>query len=401
MSHLQGKLIDKLHSVNKAQGKFDNVWGSLNLLRACKEYAGLEHYDVSDVNPGKCVLSKGQSLKVSGRALIHNPQFLRFDPNATVAFDSNNISCYKLSNVAVSNWYDFHVVWDSNGINQAASSSVWPLLQNIKTPLYDIAYPDFISPDDITIDLVDSAFLLASDTTPSNYCHFVADVLPMLSFLEDICEDEVHIISPVMQPLPYENTFIDSFNERKNRTWISIQNGNLLRVKNLYYLRYTGGVHPFFNCSSWAIDFVRSLMSGKYLPTQLTKDYLLINRKRRRVLNLTELLDNLSISSTCTYVENFEDFSVEEQITLFASHKHIICPHGAALTNIVFKSRFPLCVTEIVPLGSGMATFARLSNKLGIKHRVYGCKSIITDHPNYPDAILDIDEFIKFISSDS
>jgi hypothetical protein len=117
------------------------------------------------------------------------------------------------------------------------------------------------------------------------------------------------------------------------------------------------------------------------LELQSPQQYILfVNRSNnRRIVNyeeaielihkvLNELIQNFNFLKKLKlkYINNFSEYSPEEQAILVKNSAIIISPHGAQLTNLIFgKSKI---ILEIFPYGFFDNPYINISNKLGNTH---------------------------------
>lgn len=399
MTALQARLLEALRSENIRLGLPANVWGRNNLQEAAYRNA------ITKTGERALEASTNQSIEsirtlpryAVSSANIVNKDLLRFNANGSreAAWGNDGRVELKLAkNVTVHNWNDFHIVNQVGLIVPDASSSAWPLflsgIQGIDTFL--------VTQDELIT--VDTAFMMASDLPPGNFCHFLADALPKLSFADDLMIKPT-IISPIMVGHAYEKQAIELISKTKGYRFLTLDPGSRISVANLYYLSHPGDIHPFFACSGWSIDWLRSLYHGTVCNNGATsiRDYLVIGRSRRKILNEIDVVERLSRLGSLTYIPDLGSLDLLEQIRLFRSHRHIIAPHGAALTLLAFKHDYPISCTEVFAEGNGMATFARISHKYNIQHNIYATSRVESEHPNYPDMKPDARELVSLIHS--
>ena len=90
-----------------------------------------------------------------------------------------------------------------------------------------------------------------------------------------------------------------------------------------------------------------------------------LNAKRRRIENEAEI---------CALVERYgfevvdtEGMTVDDQIRLFASARHVVAPHGAGLVNLLYARRCD-SVTELLQAGNYNQCMFRICQAKGIAH---------------------------------
>ena len=92
--------------------------------------------------------------------------------------------------------------------------------------------------------------------------------------------------------------------------------------------------------AAWVFQYIRDEFINKQaLDDQVNSPYVYISRSRadrRQILNETDLLDALKPYGFQPFF--LEELSFSEQVSLFATAKCIVAPHGAGLTNLIFSS---------------------------------------------------------------
>lgn len=140
----------------------------------------------------------------------------------------------------------------------------------------------------------------------------------------------------------------------------------------------------------WVIDFLRTTFL-KESPAPTKRIYISRSQaKRRRLLNEeTALVLLQKYGFTSVHLENMP---VEEQAALFASATHIVAPHGAALTNLVFAS--PGCqVIEFFHPGHLITCYEVLAEVMHIPHS----SLLLKDEGGCLDGTIDIAELEKVL----
>lgn len=284
----------------------------------------------------------------------------------------------------VRNWFGYHVVTSGGAVVSEASSAYWPVM--------GLGFPE---PHDTTsVGSVPELFLGVDDVDTLNYCHFVCDILPKFSLANDACPALPILLDAPR--LPYHHDLLPLAARRNQAALHSLEPGESLEVERLYYVDRSRARHPFFHCSSWAIDYVRSLVPvvGEPAPAG---SILYVSRERRRVLAEDTVLAGLrSTGLSVTVVGGLETLTVPEQARLFSSHTLVMGPHGAAFTNVVFRDEGPSSLLEVVTRGNGTPAFALISAALHIDHHSIVATEVITDHPNYPDLDVDADALVTY-----
>jgi hypothetical protein len=85
-------------------------------------------------------------------------------------------------------------------------------------------------------------------------------------------------------------------------------------------------------------------------------------------------------------------------------HGHPIVPlepglmgrHGAGFTHRLFAGEAPQVALKLMAEGNGSLTFALISSRLGIDHRIHVAKSAARGNgPNYPDLEVDVEAVLE------
>jgi Glycosyltransferase 61 len=166
-----------------------------------------------------------------------------------------------------------------------------------------------------------------------NYYHWMLDIMPRLSLLEQHEElQSIPLIVP-KQLKPFQKESLQMAGVSSER--IIEFDGSFCQVDKLYYLSSLGDTG---NPSPYDVLSLRKLFLDKHAYSQPpSSEYLYITRrdaKYRRILEeqkLTEYLQSIGFEVVC-----LSDLSFAEQIQKFNRAKIIIAPHGAALANMVF-----------------------------------------------------------------
>lgn len=286
----------------------------------------------------------------------------------------------------VRNWFGYHVVTSGGSVVSEASSAYWPAL--------GLGFPE---PHGTTsAGSVPELFLGVDDVDTRNYCHFVCDILPKFSLASD-AGSALPVLLDAPR-LPYHHDLLPLAARRNQAELHSLEPGESLEVEYLYYVNRSRARHPLFHCSSWAIDYVRSLVAvgGEPAPAG---SILYISRERRQVLAEDAVLAGLRATDLqVTVVGGLEALTVVEQARLFSSHSLVMGPHGAAFTNVVFRDEGPSSLLEVVTRGNGTPAFALMSAALNIDHHSVVATEVITDHPNYPDLDVDVDALVGYVT---
>jgi hypothetical protein len=376
MPNLRSFALRALRQFNSQNGITTRVSGKsaqdaslqvAKLLGTKIRYAGpLSHVTIS---------SRSTPFDTGCKPLLLGKKEHMFPIRSSLRKDIETISLRRYSNLTVHNWMDFYIVTNKDGIVKELSSAYAPLAL---TNLCPGSKMDLTVPPQAR---VDNLYLWAADCDFSNYCHFMYDYLPQLSFLRDI-DLRIEILMP--EPSMEFHALCGKLFSRK---WSSfrLRHGESVLVSNLYSLS-PRILHPLFRCSWWAIDYLCSKIAAP--PSTQQGEVLYVSRSRRVARNEGKLLDAIRANGIRVDTVKLENLEISEQIVLFRSYRALLGVHGAGFTNIVFGQNSIKKVLEILPMGVGTPAFAMVSSRLDIDHAIIGVDPIPTAHPNHPDSFL-------------
>lgn len=165
-----------------------------------------------------------------------------------------------------------------------------------------------------------------------NYFHWMFDVLPRLAMLH---WSGIPYSSIIMNPNPY-GPFVE-------QTWsmLGIEESMVIRTNPEAYIQADRLLVPSLMMNShypeWATHTLRNLLLPHKASGLHTPDRIYISRNKassRRVVNEEEVIHSLEAFGIVPIY--LEDWTVAQQIQLFASAKIIVGPHGAGLANLAF-----------------------------------------------------------------
>ena len=223
------------------------------------------------------------------------------------------------------------------------------------------------------------SFLITSHKSAFNFYHFLIDFLPRMSILEKSTRKG----SPFMFS-PHREVFQDQA--------MSL----LLGKKYPIYEESSGSL--LLECGVMsrmtkldAVDFYRERSSHVVAASDVKRIYVARrNASWRRIINETDLepiLQKLGFK----IIYN-EDFSLEEQISLFKSADFVCGPHGAGLTNIVFckknTSVLEIIMEERFPVG---AVFWELACAAELDYHILPATRVPVDESHLIDGNMYVD----------
>jgi capsular polysaccharide biosynthesis protein len=200
---------------------------------------------------------------------------------------------------------------------------------------------------------IDATVLLLDSIFHGVYYHWLFDVISkILLVLREEIPFEVILIPEPNRKFQMELTRIFG----GTVPIIRAKNEDILISKALSVSKMTSGTTPL----PWTLFQLNKAIKTSDLVSSYRKIY--ISRSRainRRVTNEPEIKDVLVRHGF--QIVHLEDFSVAEQISIFAGVEAIIAPHGSGLSNLVFSLAQPK-VLELTGPRCGETCFVRLAH---------------------------------------
>lgn len=222
-----------------------------------------------------------------------------------------------------------------------------------------------------------------------NYFHWLYDVLPRMQMLQNI-EHPYH--SLVMNPNPY-GAFVE-----ETLAMLDISESLIIRTHANLNIQADRLIVPSIMMNShyppWTTFSLRNLLLPKRDRTFTVPERVYISRKKssvRKIINENEVircLERYRFVPIC-----LEDWTVAQQIQLFASARAIAGPHGAGLANLAFCQE-GIQVIEIFHSRHVVPTYWMISNHNKLDYyMLYGQEpaTISTRFPGFEDYFVDID----------
>jgi capsular polysaccharide biosynthesis protein len=204
------------------------------------------------------------------------------------------------------------------------------------------------------------------------------------------------VIEPPSEP--FQRELLAMVSERYGHPVVPLEAGLELAVERLFYLRRAGHTHPLLRCSGLAMGWMRQLLNVRPQPAP-PGSMLYVRRQRRRVVNEEALIGALQRQSPrLQVVDSMDSLAVREQAELVGRHALLLGPHGAAFTHLLFASSAPQRAVELMAEGNGTLSFALISSRLGIDHRIHVADALPSPNgPNYPDLRVDPDRVLTLL----
>ncbi|WP_418038003.1 glycosyltransferase family 61 protein [Paenibacillus xylanilyticus] len=190
-----------------------------------------------------------------------------------------------------------------------------------------------------------------------NYFHWLYDVLPRLGMLRILNIPFQYLI---MNPNPH-GTFV-----KETLSMFGVSESSVIRTGDDREIRADRLVVPSVMMNSHYPPWTTSILRTFMLPGRDTAAHspsrIFISRSKasvRHIINegeVVRLLEAYGFILVC-----LEDWSIAQQIQLFASAKAIVSPHGAGLSNLAFCEKGTL-VVEIFHIRHVVPTYWMISN---------------------------------------
>ncbi|MEK4436586.1 glycosyltransferase family 61 protein [Paenibacillus sp. FSL K6-2862] len=217
-----------------------------------------------------------------------------------------------------------------------------------------------------------------------NYFHWLYDVLPRLGMLQIL---NVPFQSLIMNPNP-SASFVE-----ETLLMFGVSESCVIRTGDNREIQADRLVVPSLMMNShyppWATSVLRMFMLPGRDTTLHSPERIFISRSKasaRRIANEGEvirLLEAYGFVSVC-----LEDWSIAQQVQLFASSKAIVSPHGAGLANLAFCMEGTL-VVEIFHIRHVVPTYWMISNHNKLDYyMMYG-----QDDGTTPDRFSGLEDF--------
>lgn len=239
---------------------------------------------------------------------------------------------------------------------------------------------------------INDSIVILSDTSDSNYFHWLLDALPRLHLLE--------VVGISLADIPYIG-IVSRNNSFRQETlaMLRINPNKIIELKKYPHIKAKKLIVPSFpgqtgNPPAWSCRFLRSQLlpyaAPKCSTQNLRRIYISRNDARyRRVTNepeIVEILQGLGFE-----LVKLQFLSVTEQISLFLNAEVVISPHGAGLANVVFCRPGTKVIELFAPSYVNVCYWA-LSQQVDVDYYY------LIGEGNLPATLLDIYESRKNIS---
>ncbi|MGN7413048.1 glycosyltransferase family 61 protein [Paenibacillus sp. SAF-068] len=229
-----------------------------------------------------------------------------------------------------------------------------------------------------------------------NYFHWLYDVLPRLGMLQMV---NVAYESLVMNPNPHA-PFVE-----ETLLMFGVSESNVIRTRDDLEIQADRLVVPSLMMNSHYPPCATAILRKFMLPSRDTTLHspvrIFISRNKayaRRIVNEEDVIRHLQRYGFIPIC--LEDWTIAQQIQIFASAKAIVSPHGAGLANLAFCSKGTL-VVEIFHVRHVVPTYWMISNHNELDYyMMYGQEDGTTQErfPGLEDFSVDLDRLEQTLS---
>ncbi|KAA8745700.1 glycosyltransferase family 61 protein [Paenibacillus sp. UASWS1643] len=222
-----------------------------------------------------------------------------------------------------------------------------------------------------------------------NYFHWLYDVLPRLGMLRML---NIPFESLVMNPNPH-GSFV-----KETLAMFGVSDSAVIRTRDDLEIQADQLIVPSLMMNShyppWATTILRTFMLPGRDTTLHSPVRIFISRSKasaRRIANEDEVIRRLEAYGFIPVC--LEDWTISQQVQLFASAKAIVSPHGAGLANLAFCTKGTR-VIEIFHIRHVVPTYWMISNHNQLDYyMMYGQEDGTTQErfPGLEDFYVDLD----------
>lgn len=228
-------------------------------------------------------------------------------------------------------------VWGSSGaILSPEGKLIFDLSQEYDPEQYRMLkadeHPVFHPSNNLTLQHLEGTVAVLTFTGSHNYFHWMYDVLPRLAMLH---ASGISYSCIIMNPNPY-GPFVE-----QTLAMLGISEAFVIRIIPESYYQADRLIVPSLMMNShyppWATDTLRRFLLPHREDTLASPERIYISRSKintRRVVNEVDIIKYLEQYDFVPI--SLEEWTIAQQIQLFASAKAIVGPHGAGLANLAF-----------------------------------------------------------------
>ncbi len=280
---------------------------------------------------------------------------------------SNSLAVQKLKNVFVTN---NSVIIERGTIlkNSCVSEKQYKEYQKAKFLLKYI-FPFFI--------FSSKQHILITDEWSKNYCHFLWEALSKLIVLQKEFNNPILVLPKSYVKIDFVMKSLEIFGfNRKNIKFIAKK--SRVKIKNLAFIPCINigakGYYDFLKfkkvreifLDKWRDQFTKNFGEKIYISRSNPQN--LVSRRVSNEEELVAMLENYGFKTV--YMEKF---SFIEQVSIMSFAKHIIAPHGAGITNVMFAKE-GCHLLELINENRGILCFERMCKKMQISYDRFDCK---------------------------
>jgi len=243
---------------------------------------------------------------------------------------------------------------------------------------------------------IDQAVLISDEFPGPNLCHFLLDHATRLEVYRraGIEVGEVTVIGPELR-FDYQR---ETAARMGVRLYLPVTRRARLRVGRLWVSSNCHNQrHPAHWGAAWAVDAVRSKFD---LAPRNRSRRLLISRRDsqwRRIGNEAEIVDVLRPLGFEVIVPG--ELAFADQIAAFRDATHVIAPHGAGLTNVLWCAP-GTHVLEVFHPHYGTWAYAMLKDVLGLDYATLVGRDAGSDAPAFNDTTLPRERMVPHAGRD-
>jgi capsular polysaccharide biosynthesis protein len=241
---------------------------------------------------------------------------------------------------------------------------------------------------------------IADDIRPLNFCHWLVDWLPRLSFLGSrATTSSVYVVTtPLIAKFQRDSLRMCGFDESRV---IALNEYQAVRARELLVPSDLRDIpHPIYKGAPWALSWLRSTVGlGSVMEADQDArrhEKLYVSRAdamRRRVANDAELAAALERFGYRRI--ELSGASLAEQATRFAYASHIVSLHGAGLSNLAF-SMPGTRIIEIFPERYGTPAFYVIAASMECPYSTYIADQTVAGvNTQADDVVIDVGHFLR------
>ncbi|NEQ69044.1 MAG: glycosyltransferase family 61 protein [Symploca sp. SIO2D2] len=376
-------------TVRRCKHKLDHGFkiGAKNVirpLRASSTIGGLlrlpRNEVVSVFDPPAQSQTQFESIEVHPSEERHRelPTFLNGSPHWRYK-ENQSSSCpasyaHRLENVYLWGHYGGNVFTKERNIIEELSPNVWGISLHDAFKKFRFPRPKHIKGKTLS---------LITKEAPSNYWHWMIDLLPKIKVVLDAGFD-LNSFDNIL--IKWNQTRY----QKETLETLGVDLSKLIEVAETDYIQLDELVCPTFKtgqyeCPGWAIQWLRNSIKPSE-PSNDPGQYIFLSRENcdfRRLTNESEIFDKLEPLGFKKLMP--DRLSVAEQAHIYSKAKMIIGPHGAAFTNSIFCNPETVLYEMLSPDYVDMS-FWVTTQDLDLQHYIHLSSSEESSKQSYKNA---------------